>query len=121
MKPRAEPCKDRRAADMNSDRASASGAVERLEEKAGRSFPHIAAARRLTDATLGRLRALLHGQDPSDTSIVVFGSLARGEYTQGSDVDWTLLIDGQADEGHYKAAREVTQILQRERFHAPGP
>ena len=29
-----------------------------------------------------------------DLSLVVFGSLARGEWTSGSDVDWTLLIDG---------------------------
>jgi predicted nucleotidyltransferase len=25
---------------------------------------------------------------------VVFGSLARGEFTAGSDIDWTLLVDG---------------------------
>jgi predicted nucleotidyltransferase len=106
---------------MNSDHAAASDTIQRLEEKAGRSFPHIAEARRLTDATLGRLRGLLRDQDPTDTSIVVFGSLARGEYTSGSDVDWTLLIDARADEGHYKAAREVTQLLKRERFQAPGP
>ena len=29
-----------------------------------------------------------------DTSLVVFGSLARGEWTSGSDLDWTYLIDG---------------------------
>ncbi len=97
------------------------GAFERLQEKTGRPFEHLAAARRHTTATHARLAGLLRGQDPSDTSIVVFGSLARGEYTQGSDVDWTLLIDGQADEGHYKAARAVAEVLQREEFHAPGP
>ncbi|HEV2991737.1 MAG TPA: nucleotidyltransferase domain-containing protein [Candidatus Angelobacter sp.] len=33
----------------------------------------------------------------SDTaSLVVFGSLARGEWTTGSDLDWTYLVDGQA-------------------------
>jgi len=36
-----------------------------------------------------------------DTSLVVFGSLARGEWTSGSDLDWTYLIDGQANSGHY--------------------
>ena len=29
-----------------------------------------------------------------DTSLVVFGSLARGEWTSKSDLDWTYLIDG---------------------------
>ncbi|MDZ7617383.1 MAG: nucleotidyltransferase domain-containing protein [Patescibacteria group bacterium] len=29
-----------------------------------------------------------------DYDLVVFGSLARREWTSGSDVDWTLLIDG---------------------------
>lgn len=95
--------------------------LERLEEKAGRRFPSIAAARRLTASTLDHLGERLRGEDPSDTSIVVFGSLARGEYTPGSDVDWTLLIDGQADEGHYSAARAVTQILKQGGFQAPGP
>ncbi len=64
---------------------------------------------------------MLRGEDPSDTSLVVFGSLARGEYTPGSDVDWTLLIDGRADEGHYEAARAIGATLRRERFHEPGP
>ncbi|HMG69176.1 MAG TPA: nucleotidyltransferase domain-containing protein [Chitinophagaceae bacterium] len=30
----------------------------------------------------------------SDVDLVVFGSIARNECTIGSDVDWTLLIDG---------------------------
>lgn len=64
---------------------------------------------------------MLREEVPSDTSVVVFGSLARGEYTPGSDVDWTLLIDGQADEGHYEAVRSITSVLRRERFHEPGP
>jgi hypothetical protein len=42
---------------------------------------------------------LLTGDDGSDRSFVVFGSLARNEYTRPgkSDVDWTLLVDGLAD------------------------
>ena len=106
---------------MNRDHPVASDAIQRIEEKADRSFPSIAAARRLTDATMERLRGLLHDQDPSDTSIVVFGSLARGEYTAGSDVDWTLLIDGQADPAHYEAVRSINDTLKLGGFHEPGP
>jgi hypothetical protein len=100
---------------------SETSAIERLEEKTGRRFENLAEARRLTAATVERLGGVLRGEDPSDTSIVVFGSLARGEYTPGSDLDWTLLIDGQADEGHYAAVRSITARLRLEKFHEPGP
>jgi hypothetical protein len=102
---------------MNSD----GGALERLEEKTGRHYENLAAARRRSADTRARLGELLRGEAPNDTSVVVFGSLARGEYTPGSDVDWTLLIDGQADEGHYEAARTITATLRREGFQEPGP
>jgi len=36
----------------------------------------------------------------SDTSVVLNGSLARFECTQGSDLDWTLLVDAQANADH---------------------
>lgn len=47
------------------------------------------------------------GLVPVDTSVVVFGSLARGEWTAGSDLDWTLLVDGQVDSGHAEIARRI--------------
>jgi predicted nucleotidyltransferase len=43
----------------------------------------------------------------SDTSIVVFGSLARFELTSGSDIDWTLLLDGPSDPRHHHVARKI--------------
>src|SRR4051812_4640165 len=46
-----------------------------------------------------------------DVDVVVFGSLARQEWTSGSDVDWTLLIDGQANSAHRANAREVERKL----------
>lgn len=51
------------------------------------------------------------GFDSADVSIVVFGSLARGEFTSGSDIDWTLLIDGAADPEHYDQARRAAEII----------
>jgi hypothetical protein len=95
--------------------------ITALEAKIDRPLSHICAARDLTSATLARLDDLLGGQSPSDTSVVVFGSLARGEYTPGSDVDWTLLIDGQADAGHYDAVRSITRLLRDAQFGEPGP
>jgi hypothetical protein len=96
-------------------------ALTKLGEKADREWKHLAAARRLSASTRDRLGALLRDEAPSDTSIVVFGSLARDEYTPGSDVDWTLLVDGQADEGHYGRARAIGRILDEGKFNKPGP
>ena len=44
---------------------------------------------------------------PVDASFVVFGSLARDELTAGSDLDWTLLIDGQAAPEHVTSAQSI--------------
>jgi predicted nucleotidyltransferase len=95
--------------------------IQRLEAKADRAFPHVLAARDLSARTLERLRELLRGQDPEDTSIVVFGSFARGEYTPGSDIDWTLLVDGRADRVHFDKALAITRILHEAKFQPPSP
>lgn len=96
-------------------------AVARLAAKTERAWPNIAKAARRSEETRARLVTLFHDQIPSDTSVVVFGSLSRGEYTAGSDLDWTLLIDGQADEGHFSQVQAITRILREQGFHEPGP
>lgn len=48
-----------------------------------------------------------------DRSIVVFGSLARNEFTEGSDVDWTLLIDGKADHTHLSTALKISEKVSK--------
>jgi hypothetical protein len=93
----------------------------RLCDKAERELPNIAAARARTAETRAKLDALLTRHVPSDTSVVVFGSLARGEYTERSDVDWTLLIDGQADPAHHAAGRAMAGALKEAGFGEPGP
>jgi predicted nucleotidyltransferase len=57
-----------------------------------------------------------------DTSLVVFGSLARGEWTSGSDLDWTYLIDGQANSDHLLIAQKIQKLLKdhKEKFRPPG-
>jgi hypothetical protein len=44
--------------------------------------------------------------DSEDRSVVAFGSVRRDEWTSGSDLDWTLLIDGTADPAHLLIAQE---------------
>lgn len=51
----------------------------------------------------------------------MFGSLARKEWTQGSDVDWTLLIDGPVDSAHRRVAQKIKEILENEKdLNEPG-
>jgi predicted nucleotidyltransferase len=57
-----------------------------------------------------------------DTSLIVFGSLARGEWTSSSDLDWTYLIDGEANSDHLDIAQKIRKVFKDndERFRAPG-
>jgi hypothetical protein len=66
------------------------------------------------------MRTRLHDLVPPDTSIVVFGSLARLETTRDSDVDWTLLVDGAADSQHLDTALEIEGRLQALEARPPG-
>lgn len=56
-----------------------------------------------------------------DTSLVVFGSLARGEWTSKSDLDWTYLIDGGANSDHLKISQEIQKLLKEAGYAEPGP
>src|SRR5438874_1392431 len=98
-------------------------AIETLCEKLAKRWPAIDASRVAADTERQRISVILSENRliPSDTSFVVFGSLARGEWTIGSDVDWTLLVDGQADPGHLKVAQNIASRLTEARLHGPGP
>ena len=95
--------------------------LQRLAQRFDHTWPHLEKAEKHTAETQTKLRSLLQQEAPSDTSLVVFGSLARGEYTEGSDLDWTLLVDGQAHDGHFKSVQAITALLKREGFGEPGP
>ena len=53
--------------------------------------------------------------------MIVFGSLARGEWTQKSDLDWTLLVDGEVDGSHAEAARRIRNVAEDLKLLEPGP
>lgn len=57
-----------------------------------------------------------------DTSFVVFGSLARREWIKTkSDLDWTFLIDGQANSDHLRIAQSIQRIVNfHPAFKGPG-
>ncbi len=77
-----------------------------------------AAAPRERSALASRLSDA--GLVPADTSVVVFGSLARDEWTIGSDMDWTLFVDGQVDSGHAEIARRIAEVVAGS-SKPPGP
>ena len=76
-----------------------------LRDKHGLKLPNIDKARIAADATTSLLRTTLNSIDlPDTTALVVFGSLARREWTSDSDVDWTLLVNGPSDPEHFRLA-----------------
>jgi len=69
------------------------GALGRLQESAGIALEHVAAASAHTAQQLERkASALAAGGLSADMSIVLFGSWARDELTEGSDDDWAVLV-----------------------------
>lgn len=100
---------------------SESDCVARLAGRLASSWPGIMSAQSDARRQLESLRALVAAvSPPANTSIVVFGSLARGEWTMGSDVDWTLLIDGPADMRHFDVAKDVCNRLADAGHKEPG-
>lgn len=94
-----------------------------LRDRLGAEWPWIMASREKSAATMERLgRELGHPHlTPPDTTLVVFGSLARGEFTDGSDVDWTLLVDGAANPYHQEAAQRIRCRLGEMGLAPPAP
>jgi UTP:GlnB (protein PII) uridylyltransferase len=54
--------------------------------------------------------------EASSFSVVLTGSLGRGEATGGSDADWLLLVDGRSDPRHAMIARMSTGVSAVESF-----
>ncbi|KIG19451.1 hypothetical protein DB30_02732 [Enhygromyxa salina] len=92
-----------------------------LADRLGCDWPHLRAAHSASQVEHQRLVGLLQSAVPPDTSFVAFGSLARGELTSGSDLDWTLLLDGRTDKDHHRAVRELYTRLEDASVKAPGP
>ncbi len=57
---------------------------------------------------------------PTDSTFVAFGSMARGEVTSGSDLDWTLLVDGQVDPQHVRIVQGIDDCLVELEKKKPG-
>jgi predicted nucleotidyltransferase len=87
--------------------------VSTLERKVGATWTSLAQARLRARETREMLGRALESACSSELSIVVYGSLARDEFTEGSDVDWTLLIDGPANYRHLDTAHDIEAELEK--------
>lgn len=91
-----------------------------LRNKLGTDWPFITASRARAASTLDLLRKELYPLVPSETTLVIYGSLARHEFTDQSDVDWTLLVDGAANAEHQNVARRIESRLREKRLKVPA-
>jgi predicted nucleotidyltransferase len=92
---------------------------EQLRAQYSGDWPALVSARKLTARKLVDLEPIQEFES-DNTSVVIFGSFARGELTSGSDVDWSLLIDGPADPEHLRIVREVGRRLEDLQLQEPG-
>jgi hypothetical protein len=109
---------DPRSADQLLD--DPAGALDRLAEAAGASFPNLTRAREYTAAELGTRAHQLAGVGVDEgLAVVLFGSWGRGELTEQSDDDWAVLADPGAPgvAAALDASRRVLGVAERE----PGP
>jgi predicted nucleotidyltransferase len=93
--------------------------VDSLEREMGATWPAIRKARTTTEEKRSILRAAFEGRIATDTSLVVFGSIAREEFTSGSDSDWMLLVDGQAYPEHADQRHTIATKMKDLKFSEP--
>ncbi len=83
-----------------------------LEKKYQLRLPNINAAidrsRRIRELLEKRFKLAA----PENCSLVLCGSLGRFEVTSGSDIDWTLLVDGPVDAAHREVVNDVGREIE---------
>jgi hypothetical protein len=82
-------------------------AIETLEQRLGKRWPAIAAARITTNTLVSRLTEAIGDLGDPNIAVVTTGSLGRGEATNDSDADWVLLVDGLSNPDHALLIRDI--------------
>lgn len=90
--------------------------VEEFGFKTALTWYNIEQGVRSAETLRSELCETLSGLMSNDYDVVVFGSLARGEWTTASDVDWTLLLDGQASSDHRLIHHQIRSRLAKFQF-----
>lgn len=104
--------------------SSNASSIDRLKQRVNSNWPAIDASVTVSQEKKKELLSLFSEApklDSEDRSIVAFGSIGRNEWTTGSDLDWTLLIDGQADPAHLQTAQRIRDDLATVVIKKPGP
>jgi hypothetical protein len=99
--------------------------LRELETRLGCEWPAIRKAIDSTELELVELEKMLlpaGGGRPlaENVSLVFFGSIARGELTSQSDLDWTLLINGEVDGQHFRVFRSIQKQFRKAGRIEPG-
>jgi predicted nucleotidyltransferase len=94
--------------------------LDELKSQVQIDWPAIARARETTERRRSELRALLDGEDSADANVVVYGSMARCEMTNESDLDWTLLLDKPVDPADLAATQRIASKIYKASFAKPG-
>lgn len=84
-----------------------------LSQRIGETWSNIEKTCELSSRKISELRQLLLDLNSEDTSIVVQGSLGRGEFTNDSDIAWYLLVDGIADPHHHDVFLEAEKRIKQ--------
>ena len=106
---------------LSLETAQASSPLFQLETLLGAKWSNLREAFAETQNVINELEQLFNGKASADSSIVVTGSLGRMEYTKGSDLDWILLVDGQANARDQKTYLEIDRAIHvAKRFKRPG-
>jgi predicted nucleotidyltransferase len=95
-------------------------AIRILEKRTSSHWANISAAEAQARAERHTLENALGRFTSSDSSIVAFGSLARGEFTAGSDLDWILLLDGISRPEQFEVARAIRAAIDNIPRKQPG-
>jgi predicted nucleotidyltransferase len=98
--------------------------IKEIAQKTGEYLNEIFSAEKLTQENFkkisDKISVLPIPIASTDVDLVVFGSIARNECTTKSDVDWTLLIDGQASSDHLQIAHSVEESIVATGLAEPG-
>jgi predicted nucleotidyltransferase len=99
--------------------------LDELRANLGAEWPAITRCQKASEGIRNQLSKLLLADEKrllsEDTNFVVFGSLARREWTAGSDLDWTYLIDGESNPEHLPLTQRIANLLETAQFSKPGP
>lgn len=97
--------------------------LKELQTTLGSKWPAIEKAAASTERELVEFEQLLLPQGrplAENVSLVFCGSIARGESTSGSDLDWTLLINGEVDGQHFHLSQSIRRKLVEAKKTEPG-